>query len=238
MNPDPDYSAAYVVIGTDAGDGLEGHGFAFTIGRGNDVQVAAINALAGHLLGLDVDRALTDMGATSRSLVDDSHLRWLGPEKGVMHMAIGAVVNALWDLRAKRAGLPLWQLLSRLSPEEIVDLVDFRYLTDALRPAEALDILQRAEPGRRAREERLRELGYPAYTTTPGWLGYDDQKLYRLCREAVAEGFGQVKLKVGAALDADVRRMALARQAVGPDVRIAIDANQRWDVDDAVAWVG
>jgi L-fuconate dehydratase len=152
-------------------------------------------------------------------------------------LSIGPVVNALRDLKAKRAGLPLWQLLSRLSPEEIVDLVDLRYLTDALRPAEALGILQRAEPGPRAREERLRELGYPTYTTTPGWLGYDDQKLYRLCREAVSEGFRQVKLKVGADLDADIRRMALARRAVGPDVRIAIDANQRWDVDDAVAWV-
>jgi L-fuconate dehydratase len=237
MNPDPDYSAAYVVLRTDAGDGLEGHGFTFTIGRGNEVQADAVRVLAPHLVGRDAEDLLVDMGGTWRQLVHDSHLRWLGPEKGVMHMAIGAVVNALWDLKAKRAGLPLWQLLGRLSPEEIVDLVDFRYLTDALRPAEALEILQRAEAGRRAREERLLQLGYPAYTTTPGWLGYDDQKLYRLCREAVAEGFGQIKLKVGADLDADVRRMALARRAVGPDVRIAIDANQRWDVDDAVTWV-
>jgi L-fuconate dehydratase len=237
MNPDPDYSAAYVVVRTDAADGLEGHGFTFTIGRGNEVQVAAITALASHIVGRDAESVLGDMGGTWRRLVHDSHLRWLGPEKGVMHMAIGAVVNALWDLKAKRAGLPLWQLLSRLTPEEIVDLIDFRDLTDALRPAEALGILQRAEGGRREREERLRELGYPAYTTTPGWLGYDDARLYRLCREAVAEGFGQVKLKVGFNLDADVRRMALAREAVGPGVRIAIDANQRWDVDDAVAWV-
>jgi L-fuconate dehydratase len=237
MNPDPDYSAAYVVLRTDAADGLDGEGFTFTIGRGNDVQVAAIAALAPHLVGRDLEHVLGDMGGVWRQLVHDSHLRWLGPEKGVMHMAIGAVVNALWDLKAKRAGLPLWQLLSGLSPEEIVDLIDFRYLTDALRPAEALGILRRAEPGRREREERLRQLGYPAYTTTPGWLGYDDVKLHRLCREAVAEGFGQVKLKVGADLDADMRRMALARDAVGPGVRIAIDANQRWDVDDAVAWV-
>src|SRR3954463_11201698 len=237
MNPDPDYSAAYVVLRTDTGDGLEGHGFTFTIGRGNEVQADAVRVLAPHLVGRDTEDLLEDMGGTWRQLVHDSHLRWLGPEKGVMHMAIGAVVNALWDLKAKRAGLPLWQLLSRLSPEEIVDLVDFRYLTDSLRPAEALGILQRAEAGRRGREERLLHLGYPAYTTTPGWLGYDDQKLYRLCRDAVAEGFGQVKLKVGADLDTDVRRMALARRAVGPDVRTAIDANQRWDVDDAVAWV-
>ena len=237
MNPDPDYSAAYVVVQTDATDGLEGHGFAFTIGRGNDVEVTAIGALGAHLIGLDVEALLTDMGATWRLLVHDSHLRWLGPEKGVMHMAIGAVINALWDLKAKRAGLPLWQLLSRMSPEELVALVDFRYLTDALTPEEALEILRKAEPGRREREEQLLDQGYPAYTTTPGWLGYDDAKLARLCREAVAEGFDQIKLKVGADLQSDIRRMEIARGTVGPDVRIAIDANQRWDVDDAVSWV-
>jgi L-fuconate dehydratase len=237
MNPDPDYSAAYVVLHTDAGDGLEGHGFTFTIGRGNDVQVAAIGALAPQLVGQDVEAQLDGMGTTSRRLVHDSHLRWLGPEKGVLHMAIGAVVNALWDLKAKRAGLPLWQLVSRMSPEEIVELVDFRYLTDALTPTQALEILQEAEPGRRQREERLREVGYPAYTTTPGWLGYDDAKLDQLSRQAVADGFDLIKLKVGADLDADVRRMSLARDAVGAGVRIAVDANQRWDVDDAVAWV-
>jgi L-fuconate dehydratase len=154
-----------------------------------------------------------------------------------MHMAIGAVLNALWDLKAKRAGLPLWQLLSGMSPEELVELVDFRYLSDALTPEEALGILRSAEPGRREREEHLRRVGYPAYTTTPGWLGYDDAKLERLCREAVAEGFHQVKLKVGGDLDDDVRRLSLARQALGPGVRIAIDANQRWDVDQAVRWV-
>jgi len=238
MNPDPDYSAAYLVIGTDAGDGLEGHGFAFTIGRGNDVQVAAIDALADHVLGRDVEQLLEDMGASWRLLVDDSQLRWLGPEKGVMHMAISAVVNALWDLKAKRAGLPLWDLLAGMSPEELVSLVDFRYLTDALTPQDALDILRRAEPGRADRRAALLERGYPAYTTTPGWLGYSDDKLVRLAREAVAEGFAQIKLKVGADVDDDVRRLRLAREAVGPDVRIAIDANQRWDVADAISWIG
>jgi L-fuconate dehydratase len=237
MNPDPDYSAAYVVIGTDAGDGLDGHGFAFTIGRGNDVQVAAINSLAGHVLGHDVESALADMGATARSLVDDSQLRWLGPEKGVMHMAISAVVNALWDLRAKRAGLPLWDLLSRLTPEQIADLVDYRYLDDALTREQAIDILRRAEPGRAARREELLRSGYPAYTTTPGWLGYSDEKMMRLAEEAVAQGFDQIKLKVGGDLDADIRRMRLARETVGPDIRIAIDANQRWGVDEAISWI-
>jgi L-fuconate dehydratase len=237
MNTDPDYSAAYLILRTDVDDGLEGHGFAFTIGRGNDVQTAAIEALRDHVIGLDVDATLKDLGGFWKSLVHDSQLRWLGPEKGVMHMAIGAVVNAVWDLAAKRAGVPLWKLLSDLTPEQIVDLIDFRYLTDALTPEEALEILRAAEQGRAEREALLRERGYPAYTTTPGWLGYDDAKLVRLCHEAVAEGFTQIKLKVGANLDDDVRRMRLAREAVGPGIRIAIDANQRWDVADAITWI-
>lgn len=237
MNLDPDYSAAYVRILTDADDGHEGHGFVFTIGRGNDVQVAAIQALAGHVVGRDVDELLAHMGATWREFVWDSQLRWLGPEKGVMHMAIGAVVNALWDLKAKRAGLPLWQLLARMSPEEIVELVDFRYLTDALTPAEALDILRATVPGRAEREAELLASGYPAYTTTPGWLGYSDEKLVRLAKEAVADGFGMIKLKVGGNVDDDIRRMRLAREAVGPDIRIGTDANQRWGVDEAIEWM-
>src|SRR3954453_15405832 len=185
MNPDPDYSAAYLVLGTDAGDGLEGHGFAFTIGRGNEVQVAAIATLADHVLGRDVDELLGDMGAAWRLLGDDSQLGWVGPEKGVMHMAISAVVTALWDLKAKRAGLPLWELLARMTPEELIGLVDFRYLTDAITPDEALALLRAAEPGRAEREAELLANGYPGYTTTPGWLGYSDDKLRRLAREAI-----------------------------------------------------
>ena len=237
MNPDPDYSAAYVRIVTDASDGHEGHGFVFTIGRGNDVQVAAVRSLAPFVLGNDVEELLADLGGFWRRLVHDSNLRWLGPEKGVMHMAIGAMVNALWDLKAKRCGVPLWQLLSRMTPEELVDLVDFRYLTDALTRDEALEILRQAEAGRAAREEQLLQAGYPAYTTTPGWLGYDDGKLTRLCREAVAAGFRQIKLKVGADRGDDVRRLALAREVVGPDIAIAVDANQRWDVGEAISWM-
>src|SRR4051812_43071804 len=232
MNPDPDYSAAYCVLGTDAA--LEGHGFAFTIGRANDVQVAAIRALEPFIVGLPVD---TSMGEIWRRLVHDSQLRWLGPEKGVMHMAISAVVNALWDLAPKRAGTPLWRLLSEMSPEALVPLVDFRYLTDALTPGEALEILRRAQDGREERAERLLADGDPAYTTTPGWLGYSDAKLARLCREAVAAGYEQIKLKGGASLDDDVRRMRIAREACGPGVRIAVDANQRWDVEEAVRWI-
>jgi len=237
MNPEPDYSAAYVVVRTDAEDGLEGHGFTFTTGRGNDVQTVMTAALAPWLVGRDVDDVLSHLGPFGRELTHDPQLRWLGPEKGVVHMACGALINALWDLRAKRAGLPLWRLLSRLSPEELVDLVDFNYLSDALTPAEALTMLRAAEPTRTDREQRLVQEGYPAYTTTPGWLGYDDAKLARLSREAVADGFELIKLKVGSSLDDDLRRMAIAREAVGPTIRIAIDANQRWDVDEATTWV-
>jgi L-fuconate dehydratase len=235
MTPDPDYSAAYVVINTDADDGLVGHGFVFTVGEGNDVEVAAIRALIPLLVGQDLEILLADMGAASRLLVHEPQLRWLGPEKGVMHMAIGAVLNALWDLKAKRAGLPLWQLLATMSPEEIVNLVDFRYLTDALTPDEALEILRAAQAGREQRTADLLTNGYPAYTTTPGWLGYSDEKLVMLSKQAIADGFSQIKLKVGGDLDNDVHRMRLARQALGPNVRIAVDANQRWDVSGAIA---
>ena len=237
MNPDPDYSAAYVIIRTDASDGHAGHGFVFTIGRGNEVQTAAIAALAGHILGRDVNQLLSDMGSTWKLLTHDSQLRWLGPEKGIMHMAIGAVINALWDLKAKRAGKPLWQLLAQLTPEEIVGLVDFRYLTDALTPEEALEILYAAEPARAQRTQELLDEGYPAYTTTPGWLGYSDEKLTRLIREALSDGFTQIKLKVGADLQDDVRRLKTARSVTGPDFLIAVDANQRWDVDTAIEWM-
>jgi L-fuconate dehydratase len=234
MNPDPDYSAAYVVLRTDLDDGLEGHGFAFTIGRGNDVQVAAIQALAPYLVGKGLAELLGDMGATWRLFVHDAQLRWLGPEKGVMHMAISAVVNALWDLRAKRAGKPLWRLLADLSPAELVDLVDFRYLTDALTRDEALEILTKARAGRAEREADLLANGYPAYTTSPGWLGYTDEKLIRLTKEAIDEGFAQIKLKVGANTADDVRRFRLVRDVVGPDIRVAVDANQWWDVSTGI----
>ncbi|MDH2427713.1 L-fuconate dehydratase [Sphaerisporangium sp. TRM90804] len=232
MNPDPDYSAAYVVLRTDAG--VDGHGLAFTIGRGNDVQTHAIRALERFVVGANTG----DLGALYREMVDDSQLRWLGPEKGVMHMALSAVVNALWDLEAKIQGKPLWLLLGETSPEDLVALVDFRYLSDALTPGEALEILRRAEPGRAERVAALRAGGYPAYTTSPGWLGYDDDKLRRLCKEAMDDGFTQIKLKVGADLEDDRRRMRIAREVCGPGFRIAIDANQRWDVASAIAWVG
>ncbi|MFH9574439.1 enolase C-terminal domain-like protein [Streptomyces sp. NPDC017454] len=236
MNPDPDYSAAYVILRTDAGDGLEGHAFAFTIGRGNDVQAAAIAALRDHVVGLSAEAVCADPGSLSRALVGDSQLRWLGPEKGVMHMAIGAVVNAVWDLAAKRAGKPVWRLLSDAEPEWLADQVDFRYIEDALTREEAVALLRKGKDGAAGRESRLLANGYPAYTTSPGWLGYCDDKVVRLAERAVADGFTQIKLKVGADLADDVRRMRAARATVGPGVRIALDANQRWNVAEAVEW--
>jgi L-fuconate dehydratase len=235
MNPEPDYSAAYVTIRTSGGE--EGFGLAFTVGRGNDLQVAAIRALAPLVVGLPVADVLGDLRAFSERLTGDSQLRWLGPQKGAIHMAAGAIVNAAWDLYARREGKPLWRLLAEMPPAQLVDLVDFRYLRDALTPEEALDILQRARPGREQRQKDLLARGYPAYTTTPGWLGYTDEKLVRLAKEAVADGFGLIKLKVGADNSADIRRVALAREAVGADMRIAIDANQAWGVEQAITWL-
>jgi L-fuconate dehydratase len=226
MNPLPDYSAAYVVVRTT--EGREGYSLAFTVGRGNDIQVAAIQALAPLVVGHPAEALLGDLAGLSRSMVGDSQLRWLGPEKGVMHMAASAVLNAFWDLAARTAAKPLWQLLADMSPEAIVALVDFRYLRDAITENEALQMLRAARQGREDRLAHLLERGYPAYTTTPGWLGYDDEKLAQLSADAVRDGYGLIKLKVGASLDDDIRRLSIARKAVGPEVRIAVDANQIW----------
>ncbi|NUP75091.1 MAG: fuconate dehydratase, partial [Sinomonas sp.] len=234
VNVDPDYSAAYVTVRTDSGE--EGHGFVFTCGRGNEIIVRAIESYASLLTGRDADELVNDLGEASRRLVHDSQLRWLGPEKGVSHMACGALVSALWDLRARREGQPLWLLLSGMAPEEIVDVVDFTHISDALTPAQALDILRAGQAGKAERIASLQADGYPAYTTSPGWLGYSDEKLVRLSRQAAADGFSMIKLKVGASLEEDRRRLRLAREAVG-DLPIAIDANQRWDVPEAIRWV-
>jgi L-fuconate dehydratase len=237
MNPDPDYSAAYVVLRTDAGDGLEGHGLTFTIGRGTEVVVAAVDALRPLVVGRSVEDLEADLGGFWRDLVGDSQLRWIGPEKGVIHLATAAVVNAAWDLVAKRAGVPVWRLLSGMSPAQIVGLVDFRYMTDALTPDEALELLERAVPGRQEREAELLRDGYPAYTTSVGWLGYDDDKIRRLCREALAEGWTRFKMKVGADIDDDLRRIRIIRDEIGEDRMLAVDANQRWDVGSAIDWM-
>ena len=234
VNVDPDYSAAYVVIRTDAGD--EGHGFVFSCGRGNEILTAAIDAYARLLVGRDIDELIYDLGGASRRLIHDSQLRWLGPEKGVTQMACGALVSALWDIRARRENKPLWLLLSEMSPEELVSVVDFTHIRDALSPEEALEILRAGQAGKAARIAALKAEGFPAYTTSPGWLGYSDEKLVRLSKEAAAEGFSMIKLKVGGDINDDRRRMALAREAVA-DLPIAIDANQRWEVSEAITWV-
>jgi L-fuconate dehydratase len=235
MNPDPDYSAAYLVLVTDSPEGLEGHGLAFTIGRGNDLVVAAIAPLAAKVVGRSLSSITGNWGLFWRELTSDSQLRWLGPEKGVVHLATAAVVNALWDLQAKARGKPLWRLLSEMSPEEVVRAVDFRYITDALTPGEALAILRKLEPTKARRVQELLDRGYPAYTTSVGWLGYPDEKIRNLCRETLAQGFTGFKMKVGRSVEDDVRRAALIREEIGWDRSLMMDANQVWDVDQAIA---
>ncbi|MCP8885125.1 L-fuconate dehydratase [Devosia sp. XJ19-1] len=235
MNPDPDYSAAYVVLGTD-GD-YDGHGLTFTIGRGNEVVCAALIALTDRVVGLDLDWVEENPGRFWRHMTGDSQLRWIGPDKGAMHLATGAVVNAVWDLLAKRAKKPVWLYVSEMSPEQLVSIVDFRYLTDAITPEEALAIFKSAEPGKAERIARLRAEGYPCYTTSAGWLGYSNEKLTRLASEAVEAGFTHIKMKVGRDLDDDIRRLEIVRSIMGPDRYLMIDANQVWEVDLAIDWV-
>jgi L-fuconate dehydratase len=234
MNPDPDYSAAYVILKTDHPDGLEGHGLTFTIGRGNELCVQAIQSLSYLLIGKSIRSLTQNMGRFWTMITGDSQLRWLGPEKGVIHLATGALVNAVWDLYAKIEKKPLWQLVADMSPEELVECIDFTYITDALNKEEALQILKEKEKGKEARRTHLMENGYPAYNTSAGWLGYSDEKIRRLCREAKAEGFTHVKMKVGSDLQDDIRRSKIIREEIGYDIKLMMDANQKWDVDEAI----
>jgi len=236
MNPDPDYSAACVVLETDV-PGLEGHGLTFTIGRGNDICCAAIRAMSHLVVGRTLEGIAADMGAFWRHMTSDSQLRWIGPDKGAIHLATAAVVNAVWDLWAKAEGKPVWRLVADMSPEEIVRLIDFRYITDCITPDEALAMLRERAQGQPARRAELLAHGYPCYTTSAGWLGYDDAKLRRLARAAVDAGFSHVKMKVGRDLADDVRRLRIAREELGPDRHLMIDANQVWDVGQALAWL-
>ncbi len=236
MNPDPDYSAAYVILDTDNPE-LSGHGLTFTIGRGNEVCCAAIEALAGRVVGKKLEEFTADMGAFWRHMTSDSQLRWIGPDKGAIHLATGAVVNAVWDLWAKQQGKPVWQLVADMSPEELVRCIDFRYITDCITPDEALSLLRAQSEGKEQRLAQLKEHGYPCYTTSAGWLGYSDEKLRRLCKEAVDAGFSHIKLKVGRDLEDDIRRLRIAREAIGPDRHLMIDANQVWEVNEAAPWV-
>ena len=235
MNPDPDYSAAYCILETDGE--LEGHGLTFTIGRGNDICCAAIQALEPLIVGLDLDWIRADGARFWRHLVGDSQLRWIGPEKGVIHLATGAVANAAWDLLAKEAGKPLWQYIGEMSPAEIVSQIDFRYITDFITPDEAIALLEKRAAGKDARVAALKKHGFPCYTTSAGWLGYSDDKLRALCAEALADGFRHVKIKVGANPADDRRRLAIVREVVGPDIKVMIDANQVWETDEAIARV-
>ncbi|MBU9846812.1 L-fuconate dehydratase [Rahnella ecdela] len=236
MNPDPDYSAAYVILETD-NPALKGHGLTFTIGRGNEICCAAIKALEHLIVGRELAGITADMGKFWRDFTSDSQLRWIGPDKGAIHLATGAVVNAVWDLWSKAAGKPLWKLVSDMSPEELVRCIDFRYITDCITPQEALTLLQQRSDNKAQRTEKLLAEGYPCYTTSAGWLGYPDDKLRRLCQEAVDAGFDYLKLKVGRDLEDDIRRVRIAREVIGPDRKLMIDANQVWETNDAIPWV-
>lgn len=235
MNPDPDYSAAYVILDTDGAH--QGHGLTFTIGRGNEVVVAAIKALEGRVVGLELDWVRENPGRFWRHVTGDSQLRWIGPDKGAMHLATGAVVNAVWDLLARESGKPIWHLVGEMSPEQLVSIIDFRYLTDCVTPEEALEVFRRAEPGKAERIAKLRAEGYPCYTTSAGWLGYSSEKLARLAQEAVDAGFNHIKMKVGRDIHDDVRRLSIVREIIGTDRFLMIDANQVWEVDQAIGWV-
>ena len=235
MNRNPVYSAAYLELQTDGAEA--GAVLTFTIGRGNELCVAAIRALEPLIKGRDTDDIRADPGKFWREVTGDSQLRWVGPEKSVIHLATGAVVNAVWDLIAREAGLPVWRLVGEMSPDELVRIPDFRYMSDYLDRGEALEILQEAAPGKASRIAALEEQGYPCYTTSAGWLGYEDAKLRRLCRESRTAGFRHVKMKVGADRAADIRRLTIAREELGADVTLMIDANQVWDVGEAIDWV-
>ena len=236
MNPDPDYSAAYVVLKTSQ-PGLEGHGLTFTIGRGNDIVCTALHAMRHLLIGLELEWIAADMGRFWRHVTSDSQLRWIGPDKGAIHLATGAIVNAAWDLWAKWVGKPVWRLVADMSPEELVRCIDLRYLTDCITPEEALELLRERAVGKQQRLEHLERHGYPCYTTSAGWLGYSDEKLRRLCQQAVDDGFSHVKMKVGRDLEDDKRRLRIAREVLGPDRHLMIDANQIWEVPQAIDWV-
>lgn len=232
VHTDPDYSAAYVILRTDAG--VEGHGLTFTVGRGNELCAAAIDAFRHLVVGQRLDDITHDFAAFWHRLASDSQLRWLGPEKGVIHLALAAIVNAVWDLYARAERKPVWKLLADMTPRQIVACIDFRYITDALTPDEALEILERRAGTRGQRERELLAGGYPAYTTSVGWLGYSDEKIRRLCSEAIADGFSHFKMKVGGRPDDDIRRARLVRACIGPDRKLMVDANQRWDVNEAI----
>jgi L-fuconate dehydratase len=237
MNIDPNYSATYVILQTDSPQGLKGHGLTFTIGRGNELCVAAVNALKPLILGRAVESLTRDLGAFWKDITADSQLRWVGPEKGVIHLATAAIVNAVWDLYARAEGKPLWKVLVDMSPEQIVSCIPFSYITDALTPDEALEILRRNASAKQLREQEMLKVGYPAYTTSAGWLGYSDEKMRALVREKLAQGWTHFKMKVGRNLADDLRRARLIREEIGWERKLMMDANQVWDVYEAIRFM-
>ena len=234
MNPDPDYSAAYVIIKTDHPEGIEGHGLTFTIGRGNELCVQAIYSLSYLIIGKTLESFTQNMAGFWKMITGDSQLRWLGPEKGIIHLATGAIVNAVWDLYAKIEKKPLWKLISDMSPEQLISCIDFTYITDAITKEEALEILKKNNNTKEERVNYLLKNGYPAYTTSAGWLGYSDEKIRHLCKEAKRDGWKMLKMKVGSDLTDDVRRASIIREEIGNDLKLMMDANQKWDVNEAI----
>ena len=234
MNPNPDYSAAYVIIKTDHPEGIEGHGLTFTIGRGNELCVQAVYSLSYLIIGKTLESFTKNMAGFWKIITGDSQLRWLGPEKGIIHLATGAIVNAVWDLYAKIEKKPLWKLISDMSPEQLISCIDFTYITDAITKEEALEILKKNNNTKEERVNYLLKNGYPAYTTSAGWLGYSDEKIRHLCKEAKRDGWKMLKMKVGSDLTDDVRRASIIREEIGNDLKLMVDANQKWDVNEAI----
>jgi L-fuconate dehydratase len=232
MHTDPDYSATYVILKTDAD--LEGHGFTFTIGRGNEICVEAVRSLSHLVIGRSLADLTAEPGAFWHSLACDSQLRWLGPEKGVVHLALAAIVNAVWDLQAKEARRPVWKLLADMTPEQVVRCIDFSYISDARHPDEALEMLERQQKLKVDRETILRREGYPAYTTSVGWIGYSDDEVRQKCLDALSQGWRHFKVKVGGTPEDDARRLRLVRDAIGAQNKLMADANQKWDVNEAI----
>lgn len=233
MNTDPDYSAAYIVLYTDH-PGIEGHGLTFTIGRGNEICCAALEAMVHQVIGKQLEDIVSEFGKFWKQVTGDSQIRWLGPEKGVVHLAAGALINAVWDLYAKAEGKPLWRLLADMTPEQMVKCIDFSYITDVMTPETALEILRSQEKTKRERIRYLEQNGYPAYTTSVGWLGYSDEKIRLLCKKAVQEGWTHFKMKVGADLQDDLRRAAIIREEIGPKNHLMMDANQKWEIQETI----
>ncbi|KYQ93040.1 hypothetical protein DLAC_05649 [Tieghemostelium lacteum] len=236
MHTNPDYSCAYVVLKTNC-QGLEGHGLTFTLGKGTEVIVSSIEAQRELVIGKSLGEIFKDFPKFLRLLTSEPQLRWIGPEKGVVHLGTAAIVNAIWDLAAKFEEKPLWKMLVDMKPEEIVELLDFRYVTDALTKQEALEILKGLEGTKKIREEEMVRDGYPAYTTSAGWLGYSDEKVRSLCKEAISQGYNHIKIKVGQDLKEDIRRLELVRSEIGPERKLMVDANQKWEVQESIDYM-